>query len=163
MTMQRVAMMLALTILGLARVQSASAAQTLYDGSGFLTGQQSFVQAFSVSGPGTLTVTLTNVAWPQELASLNLVMGTSSGLLGPEMSAGTETFNIGAGGTIFAQWFGQAQGPLDVGVYSMKISFQSADVTAVPLPGSLILLLSGLALLVWHRRHGHSLPVPIPA
>jgi hypothetical protein len=130
----------------------ARADQVLYDNSGFLQGTQSFVQSFDLSSPGTLTVTLTNVAWPQQLASLTLLLTSTSGLLGPSMGAGTEYFNVGAG-DVFAQWFGTAQGPLNAGVYSMRIEFTpSAGGNAVPLPTSIGLLLSGLGLLIWQRR-----------
>lgn len=130
---------------------TASASEVLYAGTGFLTGQQSFTDAFQVSGPGTLTVSLTNVAWPEQLASLNMVVGTTSGLLGPEMGAGTQTFDIKSAGMVYADWFGTAQGPLDTGVYSMNVQFAPAG-TAVPLPYSIALLASGLLLLLWQRR-----------
>jgi hypothetical protein len=142
----------------IAGIESAGAAQVLYDGTGFVQGQQSFVQSFNISGPGTLTVTLSNVAWPEQLASLNMVLGTASGLMGPEMGVGTETFNV-TGGRVFAQWFGVAQGPLDLGVYSMNIVFQSSGVTPVPLPASIALLASGLVLLGWQRRHRNEFPL----
>jgi hypothetical protein len=125
-------------------------AEVLYAGTGFLQGTQSFVQSFNLSSPGTLTVTLSNVAWPQQLANLNLLMTSTSGVLGPEMGAGTSTFNAKTG-DVFAQWFGTAQGPLNTGVYSMEIQFQPTG-NPVPLPTSIGLLLSGLGLLVWQRR-----------
>jgi hypothetical protein len=133
---------------------SAGAAEVLYDGSGFLQGTQSFQQSFNLSTPGTLTVTLTNVAWPQQLSSLNLLMTSANGAVGPEMGAGTSTFDVKAG-NVFAQWFGTAQGPLNAGVYSMEIQFQPTGTPSgnpVPLPTSIGLLLSGLGLLIWHRR-----------
>jgi hypothetical protein len=133
---------------------SVKASEVLYSSTAFLTGRQSFVESLDISGPGTLTVTLTNIAWPQQLASLNMVLGTASGLLGPEMGAGTETFDV-TGGRIFAQWFGTAQGPLDVGVYSINIAFQPNGVP-VPLPASVALLASGLAFLAWQRRRRNS-------
>ena len=130
------------------------AAEVLYDGAGFLQGTQSFVQSFNLSSPGMLTVTLSNVAWPQQLSSLNLLMTSSSGAMGPEMGAGTATFDVKSG-NVFAQWFGTAQGPLNTGVYSMKIEFQPTSGTSgnpVPLPTSIALLLSGLGLLFWNYR-----------
>ncbi len=129
----------------------AHASEVLYDGTGFLTGQQSFVQSFNIIGPGTLTVSLSNVAWPEQLASLDMVLSSAGGsLLGPEMGAGSDSFHVD-GGVVFAQWFGRAQGPLDTGLYSLNVQFQPG-VTPVPLPTSLALLLSGLALLAWQRR-----------
>jgi len=133
----------------------ARASEVMYEGSGFLRGTQSFVDSFELPSAGTLTVTLSNIDWPEKLANLSLVMSTPAGALGPSMGAGTATFDVQAG-NIFAQWFGTAQGPLNAGVYSIKIEFQA---TAVPLPTSIALLLSGLGLLFWQRRvRGGDLP-----
>jgi len=130
----------------------ALADTVLYDGSAFMRGTQSFSDTFNLTAPGTLTVTLTNVAWPQQLASLNFLLSTDNGMMGPEMGAGTYSYNIAAGGNVFAQWFGTAQGPLNAGVYALKIDFQPQGGTAVPLPASVVLLLSGLASLLWQGR-----------
>jgi hypothetical protein len=150
MNIRKMVMMAAFGAGALAAVGSAGAAEVMYDGAGFIRGQQSGMESFSVSGPGTLTVQLTNVAWPVALGSLNAVISSASGLLGPEMGAGTETFQL-TGGQIFAQWFGTAQGPLDTGVYALKIEF-TPNALPVPLPTSIGLLVSGLALLGWQRR-----------
>ena len=133
---------------------AAHAGNVLYDNSGLIVGQQSFEDAFVLSGPGTLTITLSDVAWPNTLASLDLVLSTSQGLVAPEMGPGTESFQV-SGGDMFAQWFGTAQGPLDAGAFGVKIEFTP---TPVPLPGSMLLLLSGLLLLAWLRCKG-DLPV----
>ena len=138
-------------LIGWLAAGSASAGEVLYSGTGFMSGQQSFSDAFQVSGPGTLTVSLTNVAWPEQLASLNMVVSTTSGLLGPEMGAGTQTFDIKNAGMVYTDWFGTAQGPLDTGLYSMNIQFVPAG-AAVPLPYSIALLASGFLLLLWPRR-----------
>jgi hypothetical protein len=134
-----------------ASVRPADASEVLYDGSGFLRGQQSMEQTFVVNGPGTLTITLSNVNWPQSLASLNLLVSSTQGLLGPEMGAGTATFNV-TGGDVFAQWFGTAQGPLNTGVYGLEVVWNSATAAPVPLPTSFALLFTGLLLLLWHHR-----------
>jgi hypothetical protein len=143
-------------LLCLAFVGRASASQMLVDQTSFLSGQQSYVEAFNILGPGTLTVSLTNVAWPQSLASLGMVLSSASGLLAPVMGEGTSSIKVGSG-MLYAQWFGTAQGPLDTGVYSLEIEFESSA-TAVPLPTSLLLLLSGLTLLVWQRRQRAAAP-----
>jgi hypothetical protein len=139
---------------------AAHADTVLYDGTGFVVGTQSFVQSFDLTTPGTLEVTLTNVAWPEQLASLNMLLGSANGAMGPEMGAGTASFKVKAG-DVFAQWFGTAQGPLDAGVYSMKIDFIPAGQTVVPLPTSLALFVSGLGLLAWYRRRGSVNPVTV--
>jgi len=132
----------------------ARASEVLYDGSGFLQGNQGFTKSFDLSGPGVLTITLTNVDWPTKLAALDLLLSNSNGLLGTEMGEGMHQFDVD-GGRIYANWFGQAQGPLNLGVYGMKIEFQP-NLQVVPLPTSVVLLLSGLLLLVWQRRFGGS-------
>jgi hypothetical protein len=132
----------------------AHAGEVLFDGVGFMQGTQSFSDSFNLPSPGTLTVTLANVAWPQELASLNMLLTSANGPMGSEMGVGTSTFDVAAG-NVTAQWFGTAQGPLNTGVYSMQIQFQPTDGgsgSPVPLPTSIALFLSGLGLLIWQRR-----------
>lgn len=136
--------------LWVAAAGTAGASTILLDESGFLQGQESFTKSFDITGPGVLTVTMSNISWPEKLSSLNFLLSAASGLLGPSMGEGSQQFEI-TGGRIYAQWFGQAQGPLNVGVYGMKIEF-TPNAAAVPLPTSLALLMSGLGLLVWQRR-----------
>ena len=131
--------------------QAAGASQILYDSVSFVSGQQSVVDTFSVHSAGTLTVTLTDFAWPTPVSNLDMVVGNAQGLFGPESGAGTATFQIKGAETLYAQWFGDAQGPLGVGLVGLEIQFTPAG-TTVPLPASLGLLLSGLAFLAWQRR-----------
>jgi hypothetical protein len=129
-------------------------AEILYDGVGFLEGTQAFSDSFSVASPGTLTVTLGDVGWPQPLSSLNMLVSSANGALGPQMGIGTSSFNVSSG-NIFAQWFGTAAaGGLNAGVYSLEIQYQPNVSTGspVPLPTSIGLLLSGIGLLLWQRR-----------
>ena len=134
----------------------AHAGEVIYDGSGFLRGTQSFADSFSVPTSGRLTVTLGNIAFPQKLANLDLLMTSASGLLGPEMvGSGTAMFDVTAG-NVMAQWFGTAQGPLNTGMYSLHIDFQAGS--PVPLPTSIALFLSGLGLLFWQRRTRNDAP-----
>ena len=156
----------ALAIIGLAGLSAHARADILYNGSGFLTGTQSFTDTLNLPSAGTLTVTLGDIAWPESLASLNLVVTSASGALGPEIGIGTSTFNVASGGFITTQWFGTAQGALNAGVYTLEIQFQpSAQV--VPLPASLALLISGLSLLLWQRKRPDGIEAralaPLPA
>jgi hypothetical protein len=130
---------------------SASAGSVMYDGAGFIQGQQSFTESFDITTPGTLTVSLSNIAWLDTISDLNLFVSTPTGVLGPTMAAGTESINVDPG-MIYVHWFGDATGAYDLGVYGLKVTFQSS-VSPVPLPMSGLLLLSGLMmLLMWKRR-----------
>lgn len=141
---------------------SQAPAEVIYDGAGFMRGTQSFSDSFKLSSPGTLTVTLTNVAWPQSLASLKMIVESSGSVLksgDATTSPFTSSFSVNAG-DVFAQWFGTTQGPLDRGVYALNISFEATGSggNPVPLPTSIALFLSGMALLVWQRRIRPDLP-----
>jgi MYXO-CTERM domain-containing protein len=130
---------------------TARADTVMYDGVSFVQGQQAFVQQLNISTPGTLTVTLTSVPWLDIIADLTGFLTTSSGVVGSTMISGSETFSVSAG-TIYAHWFGETQGPNNLGVLGVKIVF-TPNATPVPLPMSWLLLLSGLGVLFgWQRR-----------
>jgi PEP-CTERM motif len=137
----------------LGSVGNALAAEVMYDGVGFIFGQQTVTDSFSVSGPGTLTVTLQDMSFPSPLANLDLVVSTAQGLLGPETGAGTTSYRLTGGAEqVYVQALATAQGPLDAGVYGLDVMWKPT-IAPVPLPASLALLASGLMLLAWqHRR-----------
>jgi hypothetical protein len=137
----------------------ARADQVLYSGVGFMQGTQTLTDSFTLSSPGTLTVSLANIGWPQPLSSLSLLLTSAGGtVLGQESAPGNAPFSVDSqmfnvqAGNITAQWFGTAQGSLSTGVYGLEIQFQPGAGTTVPLPTSIALLLSGLGLLIWQRR-----------
>jgi len=109
-------------------------------------------QPFSITTPGTLTVTISNIPWLDVVTDVTSYLSTTNGVIGTTMhAAGTETMNIGPG-TFYAHWFGNAQGTYNEGVLGVDIQFQPSFST-VPLPGSLLLLLSGLGFLyLWPVR-----------
>jgi hypothetical protein len=128
---------------------AAHADSVLFDSSTVIQGQQSYMQSFDITTPGTLTVTLTNIPWLDTVSNLTGFVTTSSGVLGTTLGAGSESFDVGSG-TIYAHWFGDATGTFNAGVVGVKIMFQP---TAVGLPASALLLLSGLGVLFgWQRR-----------
>jgi hypothetical protein len=136
---------------GLLPMSAVQADTVLYNSAGFIQGKQSYVQSFDITTPGTLTVTLTNIPWLDTIADLNCFLTSSSGLIAKAMGVGTESISVGSG-MIYAHWLGDASGAYDLGVYGLKITFQP-NAAPVGLPGSLILLLSGLGVLLgWQRR-----------
>jgi len=121
----------------------AAADTVLYDSAGLIQGQQSFVQSFNLTTAGTLTVSLSDIAWLDTISNLNFFITTATGTLGTSMGAGSESVSVGPG-MLYAHWYGDADGTFGVGAYGIKLMFQPAGATPVPLPGALVLLLSGL-------------------
>jgi hypothetical protein len=130
----------------------ASADTVIYDSASVVDGQQGYVEPFSITTPGTLTITISNIPWLDVVTDLTSYLSTTNGVIGSTMyKAGTESVSVGPG-TFYAHWFGNAQGTYDEGVLGVDIQFQPSFST-VPLPGSLLLLLSGLGFLyLWPVR-----------
>jgi len=142
---------------GVMPLSDARADVVLYDGTNFVSGEEAFTQTLDVTTPGTVTLTLSGVPWLDTVTDMNSFLTTASGLVTPitqldGASSGSESFNVGAG-TFYAHWFGDAQGPNDLGVLSAKIVF-TPNGSAVALPASWLLLLSGLVILA--RLKGRS-------
>ena len=119
-----------------------------------VSGSESGVFAFQTPGPGTLSVTLTDVDWPQTLSSLSFMATTGNQVLASwsdtaSQSAMTLSFQV-TGGHYFADVLATAGGALDLGVYSLCIKY--TPTAPVPLPQSAVLLLAGLAAVVAIRR-----------
>jgi hypothetical protein len=134
---------------------AARADVVLYDQANFVSGEEAFTQTLDVTTPGTLTLTLSGVPWLDTISGMNGFLTTASGMVtadspGGGMVSGSESFNVGAG-TFYAHWFGDAQGPNDLGVLCAKIVF-TANPSAVALPASWLLLLSGLVVMARLKR-----------
>ncbi len=139
-------------LLGLALVPGRAAAESiapemLLQQSTLVINQQSNSYAVTAPGPGTLMVQLSDVEWPTLLQSLNLSVDSPTQVLGSLAVTGGLDLTLASGGTYYADVTGQASAPLDVGVYSLEVQFLPQGATAVALPASLILLLSGIATL----------------
>jgi hypothetical protein len=129
----------------------------MYDGISLFSGQQSFMESFNLATSGTLTFSLSNIPWLDTVSNLSGFLSTTSGQIGSTIGAGTESLSVGPG-TYYAHWFGDASGAYNLGVVGLKIDFQPNGVTAVPLPTTLVLMLSGLGLLFgWQRRKAPAL------
>lgn len=124
-------------------------AEMLVSDTSLVSGTESSVFAFATPGPGTVTLELTDVNWPQQLSSLTFLVSAPNKVLSPWSSAGTVPtyLQLGSAGAYFADVTASAGGSLDLGVYSLEILFTPAS-SPVPLPASGGLLLAAcLALL----------------
>jgi len=122
-----------------------------------VAGSESSVFSFQTPGPGTVSLELTNLDWPQPLTGLSVMATTADQVLlsWSQPSAGpggpaVEFFHVAGEGNYFADVNATAGGPLALGLYSLSLSFQP-DVPAVPLPPAGWLLLSGILALTLVR------------
>jgi hypothetical protein len=130
----------------------------LMDSVGFIKGKQIFSESFDVTIPGTLTVTLSDVPWLDVVQGLNCFLtAPGGGFLGGAQNGNSESVPV-MPGTLYVNWYGQANGALSLGAYGIKVEFQPAALPT-PLPPAAVLMLSGLAglaglvgLVGWRRR-----------
>lgn len=119
----------------------------------FVFGQQTNLYAFNTTGPGTLSVTLQDWAFPVPLQQLSasLMFQDQSWSLTASSTQSNQwllSMPVSTGGIFDA--FVAAEGgtvpglPFSVGAYSLTIDFQPS---AVPLPPAIDLLLGGMSLL----------------
>lgn len=120
-----------------------------------VSGNESAVFSFNAPGPGTVSVQLTNLDWPQALSSLSFVASTAKDVLAswsdppsqPDLGPQGLSFQVAGRGTYFADVMASAGGPLDLGVYSFALTFAPAG-APVPLPAGGWLLLAGIMTLI---------------
>jgi hypothetical protein len=132
-----------------ARADTILVAQT-----SLISGTVSTVDSFNVTAPGTVTVELSNIPWPQALSSLSFTATSASQVLSSWMMPTSSTPGGGetvqsfqvTPGTYFAHITGSAAGSLDLGLYSVTMSFAPAG--TVPLPDSGWLLAGALLALL---------------
>ncbi len=141
-------------------ISAARADSIIYDGINLISGQQSFTESFNLTSSGALTMNLTSIPWLDTVSGLSGFLSTSAGLVDKSLitGAGISTVDVGPG-TYYAHWFGDAAGQYNLGIVGMRIDFASNG-TAVGLPTSLVLMLSGLGLLFgWQSRRA---PAAVP-
>ena len=115
-----------------------------------VSGSSADTYSFTTSSSGTVTAQIASVPWPVPLSALSFSATTASNTLSswsstaPTSTPQVETFQVGAG-TYFAHVMATAgAGPLDLGLYSLMLTFTPS---AVPLPAAGGMLLFGLLVL----------------
>jgi hypothetical protein len=136
-------------------------ASVAFETTGFLTGVQGMTFSFTVGEEdlGAMAfnaavestpheVTLSDLSFDLlEFEYLALSLNTAKETLGSIVGPGSFTVNLTPGVTYFINLFGVGGGAFDTGLYGIQAS-------AVPLPGSILLLGSSLlSLLVYKRRN----------
>lgn len=126
---------------------AAHADQILTQETILFSGTESQTISLGDPGAGIVNVTLTDLAWPTKAASLSFSVSTDSSVLQP-LTSSPDTFSVTGATALYAHIAGVAQslgvpGLPSFGLFSLQIDFTPA--AAVPLPGSLWLLLSALA------------------
>jgi hypothetical protein len=136
---------------GIAPWGAAQADMVVFDSMSFFQGQQAFTQSFTVTTPGTLSVSTTEVPWMDTVTNLSFFLTSPTGTMGQTINgAGSELINLNPG-TYTANWFGNAEGLYDMGVVGVDVTFHPEG-TTVALPASIFMLLGGLGLLfAWPR------------
>lgn len=143
---------MALTCLAIAphaRAESILLAQTT-----LVSGTESTVDAFTAPGAGTVTVNLQSLNWPTALNTLSFSATSADRVLaswnGTGLASDVATFDVGAG-TYFAHIMATAGGDLNLGLYSLMMTF-SPSASPVPLPASDWMLLTGMFVLAGLAR-----------
>jgi hypothetical protein len=95
-----------------------------------------------------VTATVSNLPWPSSLKTLDFQATSASDTLSSwsaldSNQTHTESFAVGQG-TYFAHIMAVAQGELDLGLYSLNLTFSP---NVVPLPTSSWMLLTGILVL----------------
>jgi hypothetical protein len=128
-----------------------------------VNGTSSTVDSFVAPSAGALTVSLKALRWPTEtpLSALSFAVTSASQVLRSwsgtranpsesETLSESETFDVAAG-TYYAHIAATAAGALNLGLYSLMLTF-SPSAPAVPLPSSDWMLLTGMFVLAGLAR-----------
>ena len=135
-------------VLGLLLAPQAWADTMLLATTNLVAGSSADTFSFEAPSPGTVTVELSNLAWPEPLSALSFSATTATNVLeswsAPAAGgAQVESFHVGSG-TYFAHVMATATGSLDLGLYSLMLTFTPS---AVPLSASAWMLLIGVLVL----------------
>ncbi len=136
----------------------ASANNVVYEDVDFFEGKGSSSESFHIDTTGLYQATLTDFQFPSSFSG-NFALGVATGgnsMVGTTNGSGSFTFQA-APGTYWANVYGVTAGPLDLGLYGIRIE----QIMATPLPTAMLLLFSGLVALVGVGRGGARLTPPM--
>ena len=148
----KLALLAPLALIGLSTTPDARADSLLLAQTSLVSGTVATDDSFTTPGAGVVNVSLKNLDWPAQLSALSFSATSSSQLLTSWSASGTfdggsVSFDVGAG-TYFAHIMATAGGSLDLGLYSMIMTFTPS----VPLPASGWMLLTGMFVLAGLAR-----------
>ncbi len=133
---------------------AAQADTLLMASTNLVTGSSAATFSFNAPGSGTVTAQISSMPWPVPLSALSFSATTATDTLSSWSTTDAmaapqiERFQVGAG-TYFAHVMATAGGSLDLGLYSLLLTFTPS---AVPLPAAGGMLLIGLLVLFALRR-----------
>ena len=133
---------------------AAHADSMLLASTNMVTGSSAATFSFNAPGSGTVTAEISSMPWPVPLSALSFSATTATSTLSSWSTTDAmaapqfEKFQVGAG-TYFAHVMATAGGSLDLGLYSLMLTFTPS---AVPLPAAGGMLLIGLLVLFALRR-----------
>jgi hypothetical protein len=140
-----------MALTGLAVAPHAWADTVLLAQSTMVVGTESTTDTFVAPTAGTVTVSLKSFGWAAPLSALSFSASSATQVLaswsGTGVTSDIATFNVGPG-SYFANIMATASGAMDMGLYSLRMTFTPA----VPLPSSGWLLLTGMFVLAGLAR-----------
>jgi hypothetical protein len=144
-----------MALTGLAVGPHAWADSVLLSQSTMVVGTESTTDSFVAPTAGTVTVSLSSFGWAAPLSALSFSASSATQVLaswsGTGVTSDTATFNVAAG-SYFANIMATASGAMDMGLYSLRMTFSPNSTPPVPLPSSGWLLLTGMFVLAGLAR-----------
>jgi hypothetical protein len=149
-TTARVGLLASLASLGLLQSPHAIADTMLLASTDLVTGTSAATFSFQAPSAGTVTAEISSLAWPVPLSALSFSADNASTVLahwsGDASTMTTpyvDSFQVGSG-TYFAHVNATAGGSLNLGLYSLLLTFAPS---AVPLSASSWMLVIGMLVL----------------